>query len=129
MLGINVILSVFSEYDCNKFKKLVQGSKVTNKNEDYKICHANTLNTLVSALDNMRVSKKFNYNHILKISKMSHLDKIKLFRDMHKFLYSFIDMIPPLEKDYTVYVEVRAGYNKISTDFLKKKLLLKKLEL
>ena len=122
ILGINAILSVFTRYDCRRIVKEIKGSKLIDDIE-FKNCHANSLNTLVSALENMRVSKKFNYNHILKISEMSHIEKIKLFRDMYKFLHGFIDNIPPLEKDYTVYFEFNVGYNKLSSDYLKKKLL------
>lgn len=122
ILGINAILSVFTKYDCRKIVKMIKGSKLKDESE-FQNCHANSLNTLVSALDNMRVSKKFNYNHILKISEMSHIEKIKLFRDMHKFLQGFIVNIPPLEKDYIVYFEFNVGYSKLSSDFLKKKLL------
>ena len=121
ILGINAILSTFTKYDCSKFETLTKGNKIND--ETYKNCHPNTLNTLVSALENMRVSKNFNYNHILKISEMSHIDKIKLFRDMHKFVHSFIENIPPLDKDYTVYLEFDVGNSKISTDYLKKKIL------
>lgn len=121
ILGINTILSVFSNYDCRDFAKLIKGS--TNKNEIYNNCHANTLNTLVNSFENMSTSSKFSYNHLLKIKNMSHVEKIKLFRDMNKFLYEFIDRIPPLEKDYTVYFEINVGSSGKVKRFLDKMLL------
>ena len=121
ILGINTILGVFSNYDCRDFAKLIRGS--TTKNEIYTDCHANTLNTLVNAFENMSTSSKFSYNHLLKIKNMSHVEKIKLFRDMNKFLYEFIDRIPPLERDYTVYFEINVGSSGNVKRFLQKMLL------
>ena len=43
--------------------------------------------------------------------------------EIYKFIHSFIENIPPLDKDYTVYLEYNVGNNKISTDYLKKKIL------